>query len=170
MLEKTQLFRIFDYVSRYRRLPTFLGTISYPELRQFYAPSRKSVKLRRQPAEKKQKLQRGSCTTIKLQLYNYRVYSCTTKGVIVVQLKGLQLYDNKVFPLGSTEVLTAVSRPADQAQQVCRAQQQQWRSYFLAPGMILSPTREETLSDMVRSSFQLVKMPIPHLLSLFLLP
>ena len=72
-------------------------------------PSRKSVKLRRQPAEKKQKLQRGSCTTIKLQLYNYRVYSCTTKGVIVVQLKGLQLYDNKVFPLGSAGLSSLVA-------------------------------------------------------------
>ena len=141
MSEKTQLFRTFDYVSRYRRLPTFLGTISYPELRQFYVPSRKSAKLRRQPAEKKQKLQRGNCTTIKLQLYNYRVYRCTTKGVIVVRLKGLQLYDSKVFPLGSTEVLTAVSRPADQAQQVCRAQQQQWRSYFLQGRRIKSFTR-----------------------------
>ena len=28
--------------------------------------------------------------------------------------------------------------------------------------MILSPTREDTLSDMVRSSLLLVKMPIPH--------
>ena len=32
--------------------------------------------------------------------------------------------------------------------------------YFLAPGMILSPTREDTLSNMVRSSFQLVKMMV----------
>lgn len=30
-----------------------------------------------------------SCTTIKLRLYNYRVYSRTTKQVITVQLKGL---------------------------------------------------------------------------------
>ena len=78
----------------------------------------------------------------------------------IFNASALQLQDNKVFPLGSTEVPTAVSRPADQAQQVCRAQWQQWRSYFLAPGMILSPTREDTLSNMVRSSFQLVKMMV----------
>ena len=86
-------------------ITNFLGTISYPELRQFYVPSRKSVKLRRQPAEKKQKLQRGSCTTIKLQLYNYRVYSCTTKGVTVVRQQG---------------VPTRLDRGADCSQQTCR--------------------------------------------------
>ena len=35
------------------------------------------------------RLQRGSCTTIKLRLYNYRVYSCTTKGVVVVRQQGV---------------------------------------------------------------------------------
>ena len=60
-----------------------------------------------------------SRTTVELQLYNYRGYSRTTKGYIVVQLKGVWLYDYRGLPLGSADVLTAVGRPADQAQQSC---------------------------------------------------
>ena len=42
-----------------------------------------------------------------------KIYSRTTIECIVVQLKGVWLYDYRVLPLGSADVLTAVGRPAD---------------------------------------------------------
>lgn len=42
-----------------------------------------------------------------------KIYSRTTIECIVVQLKGVLLYDYRVLPLGSADVLTAVGRPAD---------------------------------------------------------
>ena len=42
-----------------------------------------------------------------------KIYSRTTIECIVVQLKGVLLYDYRVLPLGSADVLTAVGRPAE---------------------------------------------------------
>ena len=102
-------------------------------------PSRKSVKLRRQPAEKKQKLQRGSCTTIKLQLYNYRVYSCTTKGVTVVRQQG---------------VPTRLDRGADCSQQTCRLGSAGLSSLVATMEKLLPSTRNDTFSNPRRDSFR----------------
>ena len=50
---------------------------------------------------------------MKVSSYMIFSYSRTTKWCMVVRLKGVWLYDLKVLPLGSVEVLTAVSRPAE---------------------------------------------------------
>ena len=65
-------------------------------------------------------------------------------------------------------VPTRLDRGADCSQQTCWLGSAGLPSLVATMEKLLSSTRNDTFSDMVRSSFQLVKMPIPQLLSLFL--